>query len=188
MSDRFDDDRPLEQILEEYVDGLAPGEDIDLEYLIARYPERSEELREAVADWIELVGGVGKRKGPADESGGEGARSNVEDSSDGSANIEGRLRELQDRIGRKSRYEVLGEFARGGMGAILRVWDRDLRRTLAMKVVLGRVETERRGDTPEVDERTLGRFLEEAQVTGQLDPSCPCTSWGSTPRAASTSR
>ena len=70
---------------------------------------------------------------------------------------------------RTSRYELKGEVARGGMGAILKVWDEDLRRTLAMKVTLGKVEGGASTDTPSVDERTLGRFLEEAQVTGQLD-------------------
>ncbi|MGK0483426.1 MAG: tRNA A-37 threonylcarbamoyl transferase component Bud32 [Planctomycetota bacterium] len=70
--------------------------------------------------------------------------------------------------GERPRYKIVGEFARGGMGAILRVWDRDLRRTLAMKVVLGQGEPQQ-GDTPPVDERTLGRFVDEAQITGQLD-------------------
>ncbi len=36
-----------------------------------------------------------------------------------------------------------------------------------MKVVLGKAE--QTGETPKVDSKTLGRFLEEAQVTGQLD-------------------
>ena len=35
------------------------------------------------------------------------------------------------------RYRVDGELGRGGMGAILDVWDEDLRRHLAMKVALG---------------------------------------------------
>ena len=39
-----------------------------------------------------------------------------------------------------------------------------------MKVTLGMVDqTASDGDTPSVDERTLGRFLEEAPVTGQLE-------------------
>jgi WD40 repeat protein/serine/threonine protein kinase len=79
------------------------------------------------------------------------------------------LERLQNRIGKESRYQILGEFARGGMGAILKVWDQDLRRTLAMKVVLGKAEPEEKGSTPAVDEKSLGRFLEEAQITGQLD-------------------
>jgi len=52
------------------------------------------------------------------------------------------------------------------MGMILRVWDEDLRRELAMKVVLGESGQATAG---EVTPKVLGRFLEEAQVTGQLD-------------------
>jgi formylglycine-generating enzyme required for sulfatase activity/serine/threonine protein kinase len=63
---------------------------------------------------------------------------------------------------KESRYQVLGELARGGMGAILEAYDLDLRRHLAMKTIR---------DTEQLvaDPRTVGRFLEEAQVTGQLN-------------------
>ena len=68
------------------------------------------------------------------------------------------------------RYRVKGELARGGMGAILRVWDDDLRRNLAMKVLLSRRRREELEEgPPPVDEELLSRFLEEAQVTGQLE-------------------
>lgn len=65
------------------------------------------------------------------------------------------------------RYEDEREIARGGMGAILRVHDRDLHRELAMKVML----EELGGLEPDSTEaaRLRARFLEEAQVTGQLD-------------------
>ena len=66
------------------------------------------------------------------------------------------------------RYRVRRELARGGMGTILRVWDEDLRRNLAMKVMHGRGIDEE-GSSAGVDEEKLGRFLEEAQITGQLD-------------------
>lgn len=78
------------------------------------------------------------------------------------------LNRLRDRSGKRSRYKLEGEVARGGMGAILRVWDEDLRRQLAMKVILGRSEKGSESTTG-VDPRILARFLEEAQVTGQLD-------------------
>ncbi len=64
-----------------------------------------------------------------------------------------------------TRYRLKGEVAHGGMGSILRVWDEDLRRHLAMKVIR---EAEP-GDDEASTSKSLGRFLEEAQVTGQLD-------------------
>ena len=79
------------------------------------------------------------------------------------------LRRLRTHAPKNSRYKLQGEIGRGGMGAVIRVWDEDLRRTLAMKVVLGKEDRASRGATPPVDSKTLGRFLEEAQITGQLD-------------------
>jgi formylglycine-generating enzyme required for sulfatase activity/serine/threonine protein kinase len=83
------------------------------------------------------------------------------------------MSELLTRLGthglKTSRYRLQGEIARGGMGAIFKLWDENLRRHLAMKVILGRDESPVQGGTPKFDARTVGRFLEEAQVTGQLD-------------------
>ena len=76
---------------------------------------------------------------------------------------------LAEGTSKRTRYELIGEVARGGMGAILKVRDQDLRRTLAMKVILGQGGTDATGDTPAADPASLGRFLEEAQVTSQLD-------------------
>jgi serine/threonine-protein kinase len=60
---------------------------------------------------------------------------------------------------RAGRYPVLGEIGRGGMGAVLRGRDPDLNRDLAVKVLL-----EQHQHDPEL----VRRFLEEAQITGQL--------------------
>ena len=82
------------------------------------------------------------------------------------------LERLQARPPAETRYDLREEIARGGMGAILRVWDGDLRRAIAMKVALGRESSKgSSGPTPgsSLDDRTLGRFLEEAQITAQLD-------------------
>lgn len=55
------------------------------------------------------------------------------------------------------RYQIMNEIARGGMGAIIKAQDRDLRRPVAMKVMLH-----------DNKEHRL-RFVEEAQITGQLE-------------------
>ncbi|MCP3915648.1 MAG: serine/threonine protein kinase [bacterium] len=72
-------------------------------------------------------------------------------------------REFLDQIAtsrpRHTRYRGGEEIARGAQGAVLKVWDGDIRRSIAMKVLIGRA----------TDQSKLGRFLEEAQVTGQLE-------------------
>ena len=70
------------------------------------------------------------------------------------------------------RYEHRGEVGRGGMGAILRVVDRGLRRTLAMKVL-----EPADGVT---DDTRAALFVEEAQITSQLGhPNiCPIHEYG----------
>ena len=75
------------------------------------------------------------------------------------------LAQLESHSPPTSRYENRGEIAHGGMGAILEVWDADLRRTLAMKVI--RQSAPRTAS--EIDGGLLARFLDEAQVTGQLE-------------------
>src|SRR5262249_3671722 len=55
-------------------------------------------------------------------------------------------------------YGVEGEIARGGMGAIMRAFDQDIRREVAVKFLLN-----------SADARLKARFVEEAQITGQLE-------------------
>jgi serine/threonine protein kinase len=57
-----------------------------------------------------------------------------------------------------SRYLLHDEIARGGMGAVLRGLDRDLRREVAVKFMLDHHDAHKQA-----------RFIEEAQITGQLE-------------------
>ncbi|MCP3914747.1 MAG: protein kinase [bacterium] len=78
------------------------------------------------------------------------------------------LAKLAAHAPQESRYTVIGELARGGMGTILEVWDEDLRRTLAMKVI--RQHPARpSGRTPQEKRVVLERFVNEAQITSQLE-------------------
>jgi serine/threonine protein kinase len=74
---------------------------------------------------------------------------------------------VQELLGRKTknseRYVIEGEIARGGMGAVLRAVDCDIRREVAVKYLLD-----------QADPRKKIRFIEEAQITGQLEhPNIP---------------
>ncbi|MBK8096950.1 MAG: SUMF1/EgtB/PvdO family nonheme iron enzyme [Planctomycetes bacterium] len=68
----------------------------------------------------------------------------------------------------EQRYVMDGEVGKGGMGAVLRIHDQFLNRRLAMKVMLER-STPRDDEERRLANQLLGRFLEEAQVTSQLD-------------------
>ncbi len=57
-----------------------------------------------------------------------------------------------------SRYVVAKEIARGGMGAVVRAVDCDIRREVAIKYMLDDSERAKKA-----------RFVEEAQITGQLE-------------------
>ncbi len=68
-----------------------------------------------------------------------------------------------------ARYGEHQVIARGGMGEIQRVWDADLRRAIAMKVLReanAPSHTDHR--TPHSAARQQRRFLDEAQITAQL--------------------
>ena len=82
---------------------------------------------------------------------------------EGSAEDPRPVRPLSDEmpnLGTESiRYQLLGEIARGGMGAVLKGRDIDLGRDLAIKVLL-----EKHREHPEM----VRRFVEEAQIGGQL--------------------
>src|SRR5262245_13113982 len=158
-------------------------ERITFEALLAERPELADELRRLRAAQ-ELLEGAGL--GPAGAAGREpslaqrirdkygsgvdpGVSLDAVEKERGELLSTALLKRLAEHTLGRSRYRLQGEIARGGMGAILRIWDEDLRRALAMKVILGKGESAGSGGTPPVDARELGRFLEEAQVTGQLD-------------------
>lgn len=78
------------------------------------------------------------------------------------------MRAMRERGPSSGRYDVKEEIGRGGMGVVLRVYDRELHRNLAMKILLDHDGNLLRAD-PKSETQRLARFLEEAQVTAQLD-------------------
>ena len=65
------------------------------------------------------------------------------------------------------RYKKGNVVGRGGMGAVLQTWDRQLHRQIAMKVLLGSEGSD--SNESNLEPRHIRRFLEEVQITAQLD-------------------
>ncbi|MCK6458270.1 MAG: serine/threonine protein kinase [Planctomycetes bacterium] len=148
-----------------YLARTGKGEKVDFDAFCAERPDLAADLRTLHAAWrshrppsrperLSLREALEGR--PAVELDPE-ARRDVP-----SSGIRDRLHHLATR---GDRYELREEIARGGMGVVLKVWDKDLRRTLAMKAASTGVPDE----TDPISLAQVTRFLEEAQITGQLD-------------------
>ena len=162
-----------EEVFATFLAAREEGMDVTLEQLCADHPELAEDLHRLEAEHAEAgricaelknASKFGTLRGAVPKSGEPGAGSGTQQTS---------WDELVTRLTTKpagsGRYRLVGEVAQGGMGVILEVWDEELKRPLAMKVALNEAAKGVQLSPTPVDPRTLGRFLDEAQVTGQLD-------------------
>jgi serine/threonine protein kinase len=164
-----DDASELAEVFADYVADLLNSTTDGIGPLCEQHPERADELKRLYEDWVAGARAAGTLANRLQRSYGRvdpGVA--LEDAAGTSADSSEVLSRLAEHAPRSPRYQLVGEVGRGGMGAILKVWDKDLRRSLAMKVTLGKSGASE-GDTPPVDPKVLSRFLEEAQITGQLD-------------------
>jgi serine/threonine-protein kinase len=178
-------DVEVARVLESYLAAVEAGQPTDPQRLLAEYPDLADRLRAClrVLKVAELAVGEGMAASVIppglsaaslrhDPRPGFGSLSTLDFGSGEPPHI--LLRDLADEPEpltrpqstaippndlRAGRFQLQGEIARGGMGAVLRGRDVDLGRDLAIKVLL---ESHQR--KPEV----VRRFVEEAQIGGQL--------------------
>jgi hypothetical protein len=153
-----------EELLLEYLDARERDASLTFDAFCAKHPAEADDLRNAFLGWQLAQQADGAKRSLAQklkERFGSQADPGISLEHGADADVDPALLDaLKSRGPSSSRYRLKGEVAQGGMGVILRVWDEDLRRHLAMKVML---------DEQEGAASRLSRFLEEAQVTGQLD-------------------
>jgi serine/threonine-protein kinase len=178
------DESEVARVFDAYLADLEAGRPVDPARLLADHPDIAEQLR-ACLDVMQLADQMASGSGtvPAEprtashspEAGASamvGLLTSLGLGSDEMPQV--LLRELPDErepllkprsaamppngpsVGR---FQLQGEIARGGMGAVLKGRDIDLGRDLAIKVLL---ESQR--DNPDI----VRRFVEEAQIGGQL--------------------
>ena len=162
------DDRALEAY-SFFVSRRARGDDASFADFVAAHPDISVQLQaldERYRDWQSVF----ERLSSESRAAATEAKAAMDSKSGRPDSL---LWQLKRKLPRSDRYQLLGEIGRGGMGVVVKVWDEELQRHLAMKVVLGTEGEDKAGQgASQPDPRTLGRFLEEAQITGQLEHPC----------------
>ncbi len=153
-----------------FVARVDRGDDVDFEAFCAERDEYAAQLRSLHEAWVQSR----RDRAPS-------IREFLESSPDarGSVSLDddaptgdtgsGVRERIEGLASCRGRYTLCDEVARGGMGVIIRVWDKDLRRTLAMKATFGDIGALAERDATPADLDQIARFLEEAQITGQLD-------------------
>ncbi|MCC7169543.1 MAG: tetratricopeptide repeat protein [Planctomycetes bacterium] len=171
MSSESQTPMDAESIFADYLARLEGGESVTFEGLLLAHPALADELKQLESD-RQSFGSFLVKAAPGkliEDDPSAGAQDSVGGGTANTISSDELLRRLAESSAGSGRYRFRALVGRGGMGAILKVWDRELRRPLAMKVVLGKGEEALTGATPRVEERALARFLDEAQITSQLD-------------------
>jgi len=117
---------------------------------------------------LEVERSVGDQVTGSDKSQGDAGRSLGDKSTSGDAlssfsDLDGSIDELDDSIplvDLSERYEIQGVLGQGGMGEVLRAFDKRLQRPVAIKRVLSKMAQSR---------KVLSRFLTEAQSIAALN-------------------
>ncbi len=151
---------PAEVALDVFAGWLSrreAGDGSEFEELVRSRRELAPELEALHATWKDLAAGVDLLSG------------SLQDSASRLFDPDAVVSRLAKRESSSGRYRLEGEVARGGMGAILRVFDEDFRRALAMKVALDAADPRGTPGAGHMTPKVLARFLAEAQITGQLD-------------------
>jgi serine/threonine-protein kinase len=177
------EDAEVARVLDEYLAELEAGRPADPDRLLADHPAIASQLR-ACLEVMHLAGRVADEPDPRAGNGsdpGSGATAvPLAPSLRSTWNVGNgppprvRLHDLDEEEplvrprspampatpeGTWGRYQLQGEIARGGMGAVIKGRDVDLGRDLAIKVLL----ESHRGNS-----QVVRRFIEEAQIGGQL--------------------
>jgi formylglycine-generating enzyme required for sulfatase activity len=141
-------------------DGAGALSPLELERAFAAHPGHAGELRLLHARWTRIdsifAGLAGASALEALE--GDPAAAPLPPA------IEDAFGRMRARAAGEQRYSTRGRLGRGGMGIVLRVFDRDLERELAMKIVRGAGLLE--GGAGAV---RAARFLAEARLAARLD-------------------
>jgi outer membrane protein assembly factor BamB/predicted Ser/Thr protein kinase len=149
---------PLERVLAEYIEAAERGGDIRLDAWLARYPQFAGELREFAADRERMSKWAAAASPGVNQPTVIGA---VAKTSEVSEDFGSRKADpMPPRVRYFGDYELLEEIARGGMGVVYRARQVNLKRIVALKMILV-------GQLAHDDD--VRRFRAEAQAAAKLE-------------------
>ncbi len=154
-----DRQRRLEEVLVAYLEAVESGAEPNQQELLGRHPEFADELAEFIAgrhQVDELAAPIREAVQPGDSDQAppsDAPTTGAETGPPGGAGIGTRVRYFGD-------YELLEEIARGGMGVIYRARQTNLKRIVALKMILA-------GQL--AGEQDVQRFHAEAEAAAKLD-------------------
>jgi len=168
--------REAEEIFCEWLmDHDDPGR-VPFDRLCAQHPrhatalERLQRQDEAMQRLAARMGaGGGGRSGELDASRVKTKVRYESDESPSDAWTKGLLARIRGRSLGVGKYHVSRRLGAGSMGEVLKAWDSDLQRFVALKLMRHGPNSQGINSTDQATRRAHIRFVEEAQVTAQLD-------------------
>ncbi len=155
---------PAEQAFESFLLRRDAGESFEIDQLCRDHPELTGELLALQEAWQRLGGGTETdRPPPSTRVPPPAAAAPM------STDVGAVLARLGAETEFTQHYSTEAPIARGGMGEVLAVFDHELSRRLAMKILIPRDSKGGESGPREVDGRLLARFVEEARIAARLD-------------------
>jgi serine/threonine protein kinase/formylglycine-generating enzyme required for sulfatase activity len=168
-----------DDLFAEYIARYQAGELVELREYTERHPELADKLRELEAEWWRVARilrraaqGHSLAEQVATQYGSDAdPHIELERESDGTgeAALRAVIASIRGRVGANERYRAKDKIGEGGMGIVMRVWDVELKRSVAMKVIKKANERVGWPGFEGVTSPVVSRFIEEAQITSQLD-------------------
>lgn len=173
MPDSLDRSAEADALFDEFQRREEAGEAPDFEALCVAHPEQRRELR-ALRDGQLLVDRLLPARSATRAGGSDEPLTSLLGVDDLASTERPSLllQQLEARGPSDDRFRDRAEVARGAMGVVYSALDGLLRRRLALKVALARPRRAVSGEIPSSGDpavRSVARFLEEAQITSQLD-------------------
>lgn len=144
-------------LLASFLDQHTLSDPVAVERFVAEHPDQELALRRLLRGFHDLRGQKARNDGSV-----TGVDSNGSDTTDALVEL---LKRIREDIGGGTRFTPGDRIGSGGIGVVFKLWDANLHRHVAKKTI----RADKLRPDPTLRVRWIARFLEEAQITAQLE-------------------